>query len=88
MRIEGKTVVFKTIDKLFDAEEKGIKPYTVRILENEAFNALRKENVERVQIRRVGVPYKIFERDITSIVVLGEVAGRLLVGIAWDPRTA
>ena len=86
MRIEGKTVVFKTDDRLFGVERSGRKPYTVRILEIEAFYALEVADIERVRIERAGYPNQFFVRDFFSVAMLGEMLGRVFAGIAWNPR--
>lgn len=87
MRIEGKTVFLKTDDRLFGIEKSGEKPYTVRIMEHNEFYALVDTGIKRVRIGHARIYNEWFERDFVSAIMLGEMLGRLFVGIAWDPRS-
>ena len=87
MQIEGKTVVFKTGSEFFEMEKRGKKPYTVRILKYHEFSALIEAGIERVRIVHVLEERVFFERDVISVVELVNAFGRIVAGIAWDPRS-
>lgn len=87
MRIEGKTAVFKTEDRLFDLEKSGVKPYTVRILELGEYSRLLDTGIHRVRIEHAELPNNWFECDFVSATTLGKMLGRIFVGIAWNPKS-
>lgn len=87
MKIEGKTVVFKTTNRWYGAEKSGNKPYTVQILEEGEFYSLAGAGIERVRIVHTGDERVFFERKFLSAFPLEFVFGKVLAGIAWDPRT-
>lgn len=87
MRIEEKTVVFKSSNRWYGAEKSGNKPYTVRILEEGEFYGLAGAGIEQVRIVHVLDERAFFVRKFLSAYPLEFVFGKIVAGIAWDPRT-
>ena len=78
---DGKRVSFKTEPKeLFEAEESGAKPNTVRILDIDEYHQLIRCNPKKIIIQ---YRQEIFLRTITHICVSEEVFGKVFVAISW-----
>jgi len=87
MKIEKNTLFLKTDNRFFWMERDGRKPYTVRILNHEEYtdlcNAWLGVNIDTIYIQNADNSAQSFERKILSIVPIGELFGKYLVGIAW-----
>ena len=92
---ENGTVVFTSTPYYFNLEQRGLKPNTVRLLTYGQMQQVRPENeiVGIVHIRKIRIvcseeriesycPHP-FERELTSIVKIGELCGHYLFVFSW-----
>jgi len=92
MRIEGGTIIFKSEARMYEKEESGVKPNTVRILDDD----------EAIQIMSMGDDFGIggvgsmlthirierwdhrsFTRELTDISVVGRLLGKSIWVFSW-----
>lgn len=85
MKIEKNTLFLKTNNRLFGMEKDGQKPYTIRLLNYEEYMELEDTKIDtvHVHIQNAEISSQSFERELLSIVLISELLGKYLVGIAW-----
>ena len=83
MKIEQNTLFLKTSNHFFGMEKEGQKPYTIRLLNHEEFLELGDVEIDKIHIQNADISSQSFEREVLSIVDLGELLGKHLTGIAW-----
>ena len=84
MRIEGNTVIFQSMPVMYEKEESGVKPNTVRILEfHEEDDLMRAgERLTHIQIRESYHKHR-FMRELTDISKIGEILGKSVYVFSW-----
>jgi len=84
MRIEGNTVIFQSMPVMYEKEESGVKPNTVRILEFHEEVELMKasERLTHIQIRESYHNSK-FIRELTDVSKIGELLGKSVYIFSW-----
>lgn len=84
MRIERDVVAFNTTHQFYYREKDGSKPYTIRLLTFEEYSDLAEANPSKIRIEHLAIPKsQHFTRTILSRLILGNMLGHNLVGIAW-----
>ena len=66
MRIQDKTIIFKSLPEHWQKEHSGIKPNTVRHLDADEYEALVRADVEYIKIVNT-VTHEAFTREIEDI---------------------
>jgi len=88
MKIEGDTIVFRSINPHFAKEKDGRRPNTVRILsDKETLNVLKLWNSHKLKKIRIELAdFKksdSFERELTDISLTGDSFGKIPVFFSW-----
>lgn len=82
---DGTTVSFKTEpEELFQLEKSGAKSNTVRILDYDEYQQLKKSNPKKIIIQ---YQQEIFFRTITNIYVTEDVLGKVIVVFSWTNKS-
>ena len=83
MRIEGNTVIFRSTPSMYEVEENGKKPNTVRILDDDEtlLVATIGKDLTRIRIERWG--HRGFTRELTDISKIGELLGKSVYVFSW-----
>lgn len=82
---DGTTVSFKTKpEELFQLEKSGAKSNTVRILDYDEYQQLKKSNPKKIIIQ---YQQEIFLRTITNIYVTEDVLGKVIVVFSWTNKS-
>ncbi len=85
MRIEGNTVIFQSMPVMYEKEESGVKPNTVRILDglHEEVELMKaSERLTHIQIRESYHKHR-FTRELTDISKIGEILGKSVYVFSW-----
>ena len=84
MRIEGNTVIFRSYPSMYEVEESGVKPNTVRILDFcETSQVIENwDKLTHIRIEEVGHD-RSFTRELTDITELGELLGKDVFVFSW-----
>jgi len=88
MRIEGDTIIFKSVDTYFVKEKDGRKPNTVRILDEYesgiVYNRWYSGSLKKIRIELItSESPDSFERELTDITWCGSAFGRDYVIFSW-----
>lgn len=84
MNINDTCIYFRSFPKYYARESSGAKPYTARWLTfSEYDQIINGSNIKHIHINEY-LTTQSFTAEITDICKLGEVAGRVLVGIAFS----
>ncbi len=84
MRIERNTIIFRSTPSLYEKEESGKKPNTVRILDDDAEALpvmMGKEDLTHIRIERWD--HHGFTRELTDISVVGRLLGKTICVFSW-----
>ena len=84
MRIEGNTVIFRSEPSMYEKEERGVKPNTVRILDFcEVSQVIENwEELKYIRIEERG-HNRSFTRKLTDITDIGELLGKNMFVFSW-----
>ncbi len=92
MRIEGNTVIFRSYPSMYEKEESGKKPNTVRILDSyEASQVFENwEKLKYIRIMEEGrhTRSRSFTRELTDITEVGELLGKEVFVFSWRHENA
>ena len=85
MKIEGNTVIFKSIPEFFEKEREGIKPNTERIMPDDDFYVLlfHSPKITHIRIINSEMHDRYFNRELTDISLISELLGVNLVVLSW-----
>ncbi|MHC1571875.1 MAG: hypothetical protein ACXQTL_03905 [Methanosarcinales archaeon] len=84
MRIEGNTVIFQSMPSMYEKEESGVKPNTVRILDFCEVSQVIENWKELTYIRIEEVGHdRSFTRELTDITEVGELLGKEVFVFSW-----
>jgi hypothetical protein len=86
MHVENNCVFFKSTPYHF-GKERGDKNYTVRLMSMGDYDKLTQENPRYISIMCSNSRDKII-REVIDITCLGELLGKMLVGIGWRQEHA
>jgi len=87
MRIEGDTLHAKTGVGFFSEEQRGVKPFTVRMVSEKEWDEIRTAWAQGgITHICISATYSgnSFRRRITRIWKLGELVGFVQIAIGWD----
>jgi len=84
MRIEGNTVIFRSYPSMYEKEESGVKPNTVRILDFCEISQVIEnwKELKYIRIEEVGHD-RSFTRELTDITEVGELLGKSVYVFSW-----
>ena len=84
MRIEGNTVIFRSEPSMYEVEENGKKPNTVRILDFcETSQVIENwDKLTHIRIEERG-HNRSFTRELTDITDIGELLGKNMFVFSW-----
>ena len=83
MKIDGNTIIFKSIPEFFDKEMSGVKSNTARTINTPELNQiLDSKYISIVNLRT----NENFTRQISDISIIGALLGSHLVVISWNPN--
>ena len=84
MRIEGNTVIFRSYPSMYEKEESGVKPNTVRILDFCEISQVIEnwKELKYIRIEEVGHD-RSFTRELTDITEVGELLGKEVFVFSW-----
>ena len=77
------TIIFKSTNEFYIKEESGIKPNTVRQVDSSELRYI--ENADLITIYNITTRHH-FTRQITDLSLLGNILGKPLIVISWDPN--
>ncbi len=83
MRIEGNTVIFRSMPSMYEKEESGVKPNTVRILDDDEALPIMTMGDNLTHIRIEMWKGKGFTRELTDISVAGRLLGKTIYIFSW-----
>jgi hypothetical protein len=83
MRIDDHTIVFRSTNEWYETERGGGKPYTVRWIDHAEWTELITAGIEDVRIEHADLEGTCFTRRVRGVSFLGEMLGRVLLGVCW-----
>ncbi len=83
MRIEGNTVIFRSTPSMYEKEESGKKPNTVRILDDDEALPIMTMGEDLTCIRIERWDHHGFTRELIDISVVGRLLGKTICVFSW-----
>lgn len=77
------TIVFKSTNEFYIKEESGIKPNTARQVDSFELRYIEKADLITIENIDTG---QHFTRQITDLSLLGNILGKPLIVISWNPN--
>jgi len=86
--VDDNTVVFKSEPYFYELEERGLKPNTVRLLDEEDARLFDEwmmdvDEIQYIEIRNKRYSQEWFRRKLTDVSIIGEICGKYLVVFSW-----